>query len=191
MEHAVFLNCTFVFEHLELIQSTLQSESRIGFITVVETPDLGFSGGLLIVNTLGRPIEFHCTAALKVNRAQKILYGRTYQSFLFCDQIAASLIENTHSQPKAYLTDCVDLMPLTESVDAPVLLLPDESDTAPQRTDLGHFQLDNRRLWFESLKHEQEEPLRGLCKTLADTLPIDEPLDRIREAISEAQAGAR
>ena len=174
-----------------MIQSTLQSESRLGFITVVETPELGFSGGLLIVNTLGRPVEFHCTAALKVNRAQKILYGRTYQSFLFCDQIAASLIENTHSQPRAYVTDCVDLMPLTETVDAPVLLLPDEPDAMIQRTDLGHFQLNERRLWFESFEREQAEPLRSLCETLSDTLPIDEPLERIREAIAEAQAVAR
>lgn len=174
-----------------MIQSTLQSESRLGFITVVETPELGFSGGLLIVNTLGRPIEFHCTAALKVNRAQKILYGRTYQSFLFCDQIAASLIEHTHSQPQAYVTDCTDLLPLTESVDAPVLLLPSESDTTIQRTDLGHFQLKERRLWFEPFQRDEAELLRNLCKTLNETLPIDEPLDRIREAISEAQAAAR
>lgn len=174
-----------------MIQSTLQSESRLGFITVVETPELGFSGGLLVVNTLGRPIEFHCTAAMKVNRAQKILYGRTYQSFLFCDQIAASLIEHSQSQPLAYVTDCTDLMPLTESVDAPVLLLPKESDTATQRTDLGHFQLNDRRLWFKSFEDEQTEPLRNLCETLNETLPIDEPLSRIREAISEAQAAAR
>ena len=174
-----------------MIQSTLSSESRLGFITVVETTGLGFSGGLLIVNTLGRPIEFHCTAALKVNRAQKILYGRTYQSFLFCDQIAASLIENTHSQPQAFVTDCADLMPLTESVDAPVLLLPNESDAKIQRTDLGHFQLNERRLWFDSVERERAEPLRNLCKTLSDTLPIDEPLERIREAIAEAQAAVR
>lgn len=174
-----------------MIQSTIQSESRLGFITVVETPELGFSGGLLIVNTLGRPIEFHCTAALKVNRAQKILYGRTYQSFLFCDQIAASLIEHSHSQPQAYVTDCIDLLPLSESVDSPVLLLPDEPDAVTQRTDLGHFQLNDRRLWFDAVEREEAEPLRNICETLSGTLPIDEPLERIREAISEAQAVAR
>jgi len=181
----------FVPEHFSLIKSTIQSDSRLGFMTIVETPELGFSGGLLIVNTLGRPIEFHCTAALKINRAQKILYGHTYQSFLFCDQIAGSLIEHSHSQPQAYITDCVDLLPLSESIDSPVLLLPDESDAVTQRTDLGHFQLNDRRLWFGDFQRDQAEPLRGICETLSDTLPIDEPLDRIREAISEAQAAAR
>ncbi len=158
---------------------------------MVETPDLGFSGGLLIVNTLGRPIEFHCTAAVKINRAQKILYGRTYHSFLFCDQIAASLIEHARTQPQAYVTDCVDLMPLTESVEAPVLLLPEEPGVVTQRKDLGHFKLHERQLWFGAFEREQAEPIRSLCERFCDTLPIEEPLDRIREAISEAQAVAR
>ena len=174
-----------------MIHSANQSESRLGFITVVETPEIGFSGGLLIVNTLGRPIEFHCTAAVKINRAQKILYGRTYQSFLFCDQIAASLLEHTRTQPQAYVTDCVELMPLTESVESPVLLLPNHPDTITEREDLSHFQLDERRVWFGSSEREQAEPIRGVCQRLCDTLSIEEPLDRIREAISEAQAVAR
>ena len=174
-----------------MIQSAIQSESRLGFITVVETPEIGFSGGLLIVNTLGRPIEFHCTAAVKINRAQKILYGKTYQGFLFCDQIAGSLIEHTRTQPQAYVTDCVDLLPLSESVESPVLLLPEQPEVVTERKDLGHFQLQDRRFWFDNLEREQAEPMRGLCERFCDTLPIDEPLERIREAISEAQAVAR
>jgi hypothetical protein len=174
-----------------LIQSASQSDPRLGFITVVETPEIGFSGGLLIVNALGRPVEFHCTAAVKVNRAQKILYGKTYNSFLFCDQIAASLIEHTRIQPQAYVTDCIDLMPLTESVESPVLLLAEKSDEVKERKDLSHFQLHERHMWFVNFEREQAEPMRGVCERFCLTLPLEEPLERIREAISEAQAVAR
>jgi hypothetical protein len=174
-----------------LIQSASQSESRLGFITVVETPDLGFSGGLLVVNSHGRPVEFHCTSPVKVNRAQKILYGGTYQNFLFCDQIGASLIEKARTQPSAYVTDQVDMLPLSETVDVPVLLLPSEPQTIENRIDLNHFKLNDRRLWFHSLFGEPTEPMQDLCQQFTRTLPIDEPLERIREAISEAQAVAK
>jgi hypothetical protein len=110
---------------------------------------------------------------------------------LFCDQIGASLIEKARTQPSAYVTDQVDMLPLSETVDVPVLLLPSEPQTIENRIDLNHFKLNDRRLWFHSLFGEPTEPMQDLCQQFTRTLPIDEPLERIREAISEAQAVAK
>ena len=52
-----------------------QEPISLGFITVIDHVDLGCIGGYLILNLGGRPLEFHCTAPVRANRAQQILYG--------------------------------------------------------------------------------------------------------------------
>ena len=55
----------------------LRPKPALGFLTVVEHPQHGLFGGYLLLNHGGRPLEFHCTAPIKPNRAQEILYGPT------------------------------------------------------------------------------------------------------------------
>ena len=50
-----------------------KSKPALGFLTVVEHPQYGLFGGYLVLNLAGRPLEFHCTAPIKPNRAQEIL----------------------------------------------------------------------------------------------------------------------
>ena len=52
-----------------------KSLSALGFLTVVPHEQHGLFGGLLILDSGGRPLEFHCTAPVKTNRAQEILFG--------------------------------------------------------------------------------------------------------------------
>ena len=63
------------------------SSRLMGFLTVVEHPEFGLFGGYLLLNWAGRPLEFHCTAPLKPNRAQEILYGPTLEPFLYGEQM--------------------------------------------------------------------------------------------------------
>ena len=72
-----------------------KSLPTIGFLTVVEHQETGLTGGYLVLNTLGRPVEFHCTAPLKTNRAQEILYGPTLRPFLYGEQIGQTLGAST------------------------------------------------------------------------------------------------
>ena len=74
----------------------------LGFLTVVEHPQYGLFGGYLILNTAGRPLEFHCTAPIKPNRAQEILYGPTLESFLYGEQIGQTLISQGSTPPLWY-----------------------------------------------------------------------------------------
>ena len=59
------------------------TQAAIGFLTVVDEPAHGLFGGYLILNPAGRPVEFHCTAPVKPNRAQEILYGTTLKPYLY------------------------------------------------------------------------------------------------------------
>jgi len=59
-----------------------KSKPALGFLTVVDHPQYGLFGGYLVLTAAGRPLEFHCTAPIKPNRAQEILYGPTLHAFL-------------------------------------------------------------------------------------------------------------
>jgi hypothetical protein len=88
-----------------MVASGVKTLPTIGFLTVVESEQWGFTGGLLILNVAGRPLEFHCTAPLKPNRAQVILYGPTLRPFLYGEQIGQTLLSKTKSETLFICTD--------------------------------------------------------------------------------------
>lgn len=100
-----------------------KSLPTLGFLTVVEHAEMGWTGGYLVLNLLGRPLEFHCTAPVKPNRAQEILYGTTLRDFLCGEQIGQTLLEKSHFHPLFVCTDLESVMSVRESVKMPVALL--------------------------------------------------------------------
>ena len=94
-----------------------------GFMTVVEHPQHGLFGGYLLLNFAARPIEFHCTAPVKPNRAQQILYGATLESFLYGEQIGVTLLEHSKIRPLMVCTDRQPMLALRDMVDLPVALV--------------------------------------------------------------------
>ena len=63
-------------------------QPSLGFLTILEHEEHGLVGGYLLFTTAGRPLEFHCTAPVKPNRAQQILFGPTLESYLYGEQMA-------------------------------------------------------------------------------------------------------
>ena len=76
-----------------------------GFLTTLESPAHGLFGGYLVVDALGRPLEFHCTAPVKVSRAQQILYGPTLHGHLHGRQVGGALLAEGKATPAVVLTD--------------------------------------------------------------------------------------
>jgi hypothetical protein len=99
------------------------SRPSLGFLTVLEDPQHGLFGGYLLLNLAGRPLEFHCTAPIKPNRAQQILYGPTLEPFLYGEQIGATLLGHSNREPLAVLTDCQPVLSVRELVSVPVALV--------------------------------------------------------------------
>ena len=66
-----------------------------------------------MLNSLGRPLEFHCTTPVKPSRAHEILYGHTLKSHLFGERLCQALIEKATRRPDLILTDLDDVMSLT------------------------------------------------------------------------------
>ncbi len=142
------------------------AKPAIGFLTVIEHPQHGLFGGYLVLNLAGRPLEFHCTAPIKPNRAQQILYGPTLESFLYGEQIGSTLLGHAKTAPLVVCTDREPVLSLRDLVDVPVaLVLPPgavlESDGGAQTSDV--------ETGCKSIPEETG------CKPILPVVRVDEP----------------
>lgn len=196
------------------------SNPTIGFLTVVEHPEYGLFGGYLILNPIGRPIEFHCTTPIKPNRAQKILYGPTLEEFIYGEQIGRSLIEHSRMHPLAVCTDLEPILAARQYVSTPLVLVlkpverelinlaqagstleADEKCSGEKvyRVDAAHgsgpqlasFWLGRNRLAVPAAAEADRHLIVEQLSVWAETFDLAEPFQRIRAAIEEAQQAAQ
>lgn len=198
--------------------SNVKSSSGLGFLTVIEDPQHGLFGGYLVLNTSGRPLEFHCTAPIKPNRAQKILYGPTLEPYLFGEQIGQTLLAKAKVEPLVVCTDREPVLAVGQYVDTPVALvlppedlhasgadasagppLPSEPEDKVWRLDGAHaggpgliaFRLGRNRLAVPAPREEDRRRILDRLGQLAGSFELAEPFQRIREAIEEARRGGQ
>ncbi|HEX4147791.1 MAG TPA: hypothetical protein VHY20_02340 [Pirellulales bacterium] len=176
----------------------------IGFLTVAEHQPHGLFGGLLVVDAGGRPLEFHCTAPVKTNRAQEILFGPTLESYLYGEQIGHTLFASARHGPLVACTDSHHVLAMRAHVSVPVVLVEPPGDKAaaatPQlRLDAAHsrgprlvsFSLGQHKLAIEADHASEQAAVMAHLEPLAARWDLSEPFTRIREAIDEAQRSGR
>jgi hypothetical protein len=188
--------------------SSIETKSKpaLGFLTIINNPQHGLFGGYLILNTSGRPLEFHCTAPIKPNRAQEILYGPTLEAFLYGEQIGQTLLKQSNLQPFMVCTDCEPALTVRQYVSWPVVLVlpPEQSVTIENsqrifRFDRPHgggpnlltFELGRNRLALPVRAEEERLVIEQRLSELTEAFDLAEPFGRIREAIEEAQQAVR
>src|SRR6185369_17067728 len=113
----------------------------LGFLTVLENADLGYLGGYLLLNASGRPLEFHCTAPIRANRTQEILYGPTLRPFLFGEQIGQTLLTKSKLTPLVVCTDSEPALAVREFIEIPVVRILDATAGLSSSAPAAHFQL--------------------------------------------------
>lgn len=161
----------------------------IGFLTVCESADQGWFGGYLIVNAIGRPLEFHCTAPVKPNRAQEILYGSTLRPYVFGEQIGQTLVRKGRLEPLFVCTDLAPMLVVRDFIDPPVLLMLGDDRSALPSTQL-EFTLGPHDVAVSTAWATDRESLLRLWQSTHATLDLLEPFARIRGAIEEARKSA-
>lgn len=210
LDKAIFSTCKSIVADIRLRQGSchLNNQQRslpntFGFISVQEIEGLGHCGGLLIVSQIGRPLEFHCSAPVARNRAQEILYGETYDSFLFCEQIGLSLVDKAKTQPQIYIANCGELLELQQLLQTPVVVLSNDknrdyfrstyfnSSEAGSAKRTGSIELEGQTIWHCRNNPADVESVREIVGSFTQTLALDEPFERIQKAIDEAQSVAR
>ena len=175
---------------------------RLGFLTAVEDAERGFVGGLLITNRFGRPLEFQCTAPVKPNRTQQILYGPTLKPYVLCELIGRTLLEKVGVKPHLVLVETLDLLDLRSVTATPVasLMSTSNSTTTPnsasevrnnekdgksKETLPNSLKLGNETVAFDSTHHEDRTELEKFAKLVPGDADLREPFDRVREALVE------
>ena len=143
-------------------------------------------GGYLVLNTHGRPLEFHCTAPVKPNRAQEILYGPTLRSFLYAEQIGQTLLLKAKVAPLVVCTNVEPMLEVREFASVPVVLIAtDRSAALP--SSLLRFQLGSQAAAVRTADGDDRDELLKLWPKLNTVVDLTEPFTRIREAIEEAR----
>lgn len=179
------------------------SEPTFGFLSTLESAELGHFGGYLIVSTIGRPLEFHCTSPVRPNRAQIILYGPTLQPYLIGEQIAGTLLQAAKLTPKLVLTDSAAILSARAQSKAPfALLLSRDASNGATEADLLPFAEGDANQLTRFARHVLVGPYQLQLPTgyeadtntvaeyagqLSQQVDLAEPFDRIHEAIREAQ----
>jgi hypothetical protein len=195
--------------------SDIKPKPVLGFLTVVEHPQHGLFGGYLVLNMAGRPLEFHCTAPVKPNRAQEILYGPTLNAFLYGEQIGHTLIRQSKAIPLLICTNQAAVLAVREHIESPVVLvLPPGADTSVDeaqaavegadvscrvlridsthsRPRLATFRMGRNQLALPERADDDRRIVGERLVELDDTFDLTEPFDRIRCAIEEAQQAVR
>lgn len=177
----------------------------LGFLTVVEDPEHGLFGGYLVLNMLGRPLEFHCTTPVKPNRAQQILYGPTLEPYLYGELIGQALLAKAAVRPRVVCTDRPAVLAAYTYSQAPLVLVNSDDDEGEQPSgsafrclDAPHaagrvhtFTVGRHRLAVQRIRSEDARRAERELAQLDEDFDLNEPFDRIREAIEEAQRGGR
>jgi hypothetical protein len=164
-------------------QGTRPDGPTFGFLTVVESAAHGVFGGYLLVDVLGRPVEFHCTTPVKVTRAQQILYGATLHGHLHGRQIGATLLAEGKAAPDVVLTDVESMLQVRPHTPLPVALVrrAEAAEGGPG------FTIGGALVRPHEPAAARAAAVRERLAALGATVDLCEPFERIRAAIDEAQ----
>ncbi|HEX5470958.1 MAG TPA: hypothetical protein VFW73_03685 [Lacipirellulaceae bacterium] len=187
-------------------------ETAFGYLSVLESEEHGYFGGYLIVSRLGRPLEFHCTAPIRPNRAQRILYGPTLEPYLLGEQIASALLDAAKLMPRLILTDRDATLHARLRSSVPLVLFHSVEDCSPGAAPDASYRKDalvastavggqtsaggvsRRTLILNDHRFElppgfesDYDAVAQLLGELSQHVELAEPFLRIEEAIREAQ----
>ncbi|MDG2385013.1 MAG: hypothetical protein P8N76_25300 [Pirellulaceae bacterium] len=168
---------------------------NFGFVTVTDLGGAVRIGGYLILNSTGRPLEFHCTAPVRPNRAQEILYGATLESYLHGEQIGQALIANGQVQPDLILTDRASVLSLREFSTIPVACLWDSNRALQAGERMADPNLisclaDDFSLRLDIRYQGESDAIRSMIESRQAKWDLWEPFERITDAVSELQKAA-
>ena len=170
----------------------------LGFVTVRHHPLHGYFGGYLIVNSLARPLEFHCTLPVQPTRAQQILYGSTLAEFVCGEQIARALVAKAKGTPQVLFSDTLAVLTLRhmQSIPMAVIEFPNEDIGSLRRPECARESYHRFKAFgkqFSVLPEFADDAaaIQGLFDSQKSPLDLLEPFGRIEEALMEAHPATK
>lgn len=161
----------------------------IGYLTVVDDERTGWTGGLLVLNRGGRPMEFQCTLPVRPGRTHQILFGATLRHHLIAEVIAPALLKRCRTPLSGLACDQPETLSVTESRDVPVALVAEAAEAmeGPIGDDTPGERFAIAGATFIA-PIEAADAWAEVAEGLIDLPDGVEPFERIREAIAEAHS---
>ena len=158
---------------------------------IVHEPN-GYSGGYLVTNQWGRPLEFRLSTAVQPNRVQQLLYAGTLEPYICADLIGKTLVEKTSVSAGLILTDCASALDLRLRLESPVVWLASTEDPAATKmTEEGLCVRPGANGRGAVLCHPHFPAdvivVREMLERVEGMVDPAEPFARIREAMGEAR----
>jgi hypothetical protein len=163
----------------------------IAYYTVVEDERTGWTGGLLLLNSNGRPLEFQCTLPVRPSRAHEILFGPTLRSHLIGEVIGPLLVDKCRTPILLLCCDQPEALHMNPSAGFPMVLVDQaaEQEEGPINDDtMTNFVAVPLAGSTLRVAKENADQVRAMTSRLVDLPDATEPFQRIREAIKEAQS---
>lgn len=169
--------------------STSKLGPLFGFISIADLGGAAWIGGYLLLNSQGRPVEFHCTEPVKANRAQQILFGKTLQPYICGEQISQALVSNTSLKPEVFITDQDSVLGLRDFVESPLVRILHD-DESPDLDGQRMLCLGKTRVLLEERYADDQPRVLRIYEQIASNWDLEEPFERIHEAVTELQKAA-
>lgn len=171
--------------------SQTNQEHTLGYYAVVNCERTGWTGGLLILSSSGRPLEFRCTLPVRPSKSHEILFGATMRSHLIGEVIGSLLLKTCRTPISMICCQQPEAIALETHANCPVCLVRDaaEDDEGPidEDTLAGSVGVELAGSTM-SVPMEHSERVQEICEGLQNLPDATEPFERIREAIREAHS---
>ena len=145
----------------------------LGFLSLTQDA-AGVSGGYLLTNAWGRPLEFRLSSSVQPTKVQQILYGPTLADYLQCELIGKTLIEKAGGPPGLVVTDSLVGLGLAGRLNVPVVAIAEAGLTHPRSSKPLATAGD-------------PDAVRRALDAVDAAVDLAEPFARIREAAAEAR----
>ena len=168
-----------------------KQDATIAYFTVVHDERTGWTGGLLVLDRAGRPLEFQCTLPVRPTKAHEILFGPTLGFHIIGEVIGKTLIEKCRTPIAVMCCDQPEGLSLESFTRAPIALVRQaaEIDEGPISGDMvaGAEPVDVAGASF-LVAMERRQDVEAIASHYDDLPDAIEPFERIREAIQEAHS---
>ncbi len=159
---------------------------HLGFLTIHQDQQ-GYSGGYLVTNAWGRPLEFRLTSPVTPNKVQQLLYGPTLRPYLCSDLIGKTLIDKAGTTANVIITDNDAALELRNQGSTPVAWLAPMDH--PRVAELSETVIAKTKSYALLAHPKFQGDVASIKEMLhqTDVSDISEPFARIREALTEAR----
>ena len=169
----------------------------IGYFAVVEDDATGWTGGMLVLQPNGRPLEFQCTLPVRPSKAHQILFGPTLRDHVIGEVIGKLLAARCQSKIGLLCCDDAKALAIEPHVRCPIALACEREEESAHNSEqlqvIGNdcpsgmqpVTLAGKTFWVPMEQVPKVESLLPQFESLSDP---SEPFDRIRQAINEAHS---